>query len=83
MVQKANKFKDLSNFQPRQDPDLVSNSEVVKLKEQLQHLKDFETDAREQVLLMHDKLRKQRVLNKFKEVCTQEKHQAQVDNLKQ
>ena len=30
-----------------------------------------------------DKLKKQRVLNKFKEVCMLEKHQAQVDNLKQ
>jgi hypothetical protein len=61
----------------------VSASEIAKLKEQVETLKEYETEAREQMLVMQDKLKKQRVLNKFKEVCMLEKHQAQVDNLKQ
>ena len=61
----------------------MSASEIAKLKEQVETLKEYETEAREQMLMMQDKLKKQRVLNKFKEVCMLEKHQAQVDNLKQ
>ena len=61
----------------------MSASEIAKLKEQVETLKEYETEAREQMLVMQDKLKKQRVLNKFKEVCMLEKHQAQVDNLKQ
>ena len=42
-----------------------------------------EREAREHVLRLQDIIRKYRIMNKFKEVLTAERHQYKIDNLKQ
>lgn len=57
-----------------QDPRLV---------EELETLKQNEQESRQEVLRLQDMIRKNRILNKFKEVLTAEKHAFKIDNLKQ
>ena len=57
-----------------QDPKLVEENESLKKNEK---------EARIEVLRLQEIIRKHRLLAKFKEVLTAEKHQFKIDNLKQ
>ena len=54
-----------------------------KFLEQLETLKVNEKQSRDEVDRLIDIIRRQRLMNKFKEVLTHEKHQFKIDNLKQ
>ena len=54
-----------------------------RLLEELETLKRNEQESRQEVLRLQDLIRKNRILNKFKEVLTAEKHAFKIDNLKQ
>jgi hypothetical protein len=53
-----------------------------KLLEELEELKKNEKEARDHVLKLQDVIRKYRIMNKFKEILTAEKHSFKIDNLK-
>ena len=54
-----------------------------RLLEELEDLKQNEREAREEVIRLHEIIRKYRFMSKFKEVLIAEKHQFKIDNLKQ
>lgn len=54
-----------------------------KRRAELEALKANEKEARQEVLALQDIIRKQRLMNKFKEVLVAEQHQFKIDNLKQ
>lgn len=54
-----------------------------KLLEELEELKKHEEEARTEVLRLQNIIRKYRIMSKFKEVLTRERHQYKIDNLKQ
>jgi uncharacterized protein YjgD (DUF1641 family) len=56
-----------------QDPRILEELDTLKIKEK---------EARDELLKLQDVIRKSRILNKFKEVLTAEKHAFKIDNLK-
>ena len=54
-----------------------------KLLDELDELKRNEHEARQEILRLQDVIRLNRSMMKLKEVLTKERHQFQIDNLKQ
>ena len=63
--------------------DAGQTSDYKKLQEENEQLKLNEREAREEVMRLQDVIRKYRVMMKFKEVLTNDRHNFKIDNLKQ
>lgn len=61
---------------------LALRNELKTCKKQLGNLKEYEKEAREEVLRLQEVIRKQRILHSLRKVVTQERHDYKVDNLK-
>jgi pyruvate/2-oxoglutarate dehydrogenase complex dihydrolipoamide acyltransferase (E2) component len=57
-------------------------AEVMSLKALVSRLKEYEKEAREEILQLQTYIRKQRTLTNLKAVTTKEQHMFKVDNLK-
>lgn len=58
-------------------------ADYQKICDENEQLKMYEKEARDEVQRLQDVIRKYRVMMKFKEVLTQERHDFKIDNLKQ
>ena len=51
------------------------------MAEEMDRLRESEAEAREEVYIIMQKMRQQRLFQKMKEVLTQQRHDFKVDNL--